>query len=109
MPWKGRRNVTDIKIIPIGPHVLVETEVVDEKTKGGIYIPDKVRDQQNVAATKGKILALGDDAFCEIEKESGMPQIGDRVIMARYAGMPLEDGNLRICEDGDIVAVIRSE
>ena len=96
-------------IIPIGTRLLIETEVVEEKTEGGIFLPDSIRDQQNVAATKGKILAMGDDAFCELEEGSGRPEVGDRVIMARYAGLVLEDEKLRICEDEDIVAVLRSE
>ena len=99
----------DSEIIPIGTRLLIETEVVAEKTDGGIFLPDKIRDQQNVAATKGKILAMGDDAFCEIKIKSGKPEIGDRVIFARYAGLEMEDGKLRICEAEDIVAVIRSE
>ena len=96
-------------IIPIGTRLLIEAEVVAEKTDGGIILPDKTRDQQNVAATKGKILAMGDDAFCEIKIDSGKPEVGDRVIFARYAGLEMEDENLRICEDEDIVAVLRSE
>jgi len=96
-------------IIPIGTRLLVETEVVAEKTPGGIHLPDSVRAQQNVAATKGKILAMGDDAFCELEEGSNKPEVGDRIIIARYAGLVLEDENQRLVEDGDIVAVIRSK
>ena len=99
----------DSEIIPIGIRLLIETEVVAEKTDGGIFLPDKIRDQQNVAATKGKILAMGDDAFCELEEGSAIPELGDRVIFARYAGLEMEDGKLRIVEDEDIVAVLRSK
>lgn len=97
------------EIIPIGTRLLIETEVVAEKTDGGIWLSDKTRDQQNVAATKGKILAMGDEAFCELEEESGKPEVGDRVIFARYAGLEIEDGKLRICEAVDIVAVLRNK
>lgn len=97
------------EIIPIGTRLLIETDVVKKETKGGIQLPDSYIQQQNVAATKGTILAMGDDAFCEIEQDSEAPVVGDRVIFARYAGLEMEDGKLRICEDDDIVAVLRSE
>ena len=97
------------EIIPIGTRLWIETDVVEEKTEGGIFLPDSVRDQQSVAATRGKILAMGDDAFCELEEGSNTPEVGDRVIMARYAGLELENENQRLVEDDDIVAVLRSE
>lgn len=98
----------NIEIIPVGTRVLVETEPPEEKTKGGIIRLQSTRDQQQASTTRGEILAMGDDAFCEIEKGSGRPEVGDQVYMARYAGMGLEEDNLRIVEDNDIVAVLEN-
>lgn len=97
-------------IIPIGPHLLIEMEQTEDKI-GSIYLPDKVKDQKDLAMSTAKILAIGGDAFCDFNKGVPLPVVGEAVICATYCGKKLEtkDGNHRICRDDDIIAVIRRD
>ncbi len=52
----------DVK--PIGKRVLIEPNKTEEKTKGGIYIPDSAGEMQH----KGKVIAVGDDKDMPVEK-----------------------------------------
>ncbi len=99
----------DTKITPVGTRVLVETEEIEEKTAGGIIRPQQSMDQLKASTTRGKILAMGSDAFCELEKGAKKPTVGDEIYMARYAGLPLGEENLRIVEDDDILAVLENK
>jgi co-chaperonin GroES (HSP10) len=97
----------DINIIPVGPHLLIDMGSVEEKTAGGIIIPEKSRDQQELSSTKGVVVALGAEAFADYMEGTPIPEQGDQVIVARYAGIKLEDGNQRICKDQDVIAVLK--
>jgi len=96
-------------IIPIGPHLLIAMEQTEEKTPGGIIIPEKVKDQKDIASTKAKIIAMGSEAFLEYNKGAPMPEPGDYVITARYCGIIVdtEQKNHKICTDEDVIAVIK--
>jgi len=97
-------------IIPIGPYLLIEVEETEKKTSGGIIIPDKLKDQKDIASTKAKIVALGGEAFLEYHEKTPVPSPGDLIITARYCGLNVEteQGNHKICKDEDVIAVIRS-
>ena len=100
--------------------VLIEREIKD-KTTGGIILPDAKR----YASAKGKIIALGETAgWTDAPSGNGeinhiqTLKIGDNVIFGRYSGTWLDasytdkgdvkdDGKLFICQDQDILAVIR--
>lgn len=51
-----------------GFHVLVRPVHVREKTKGGIILPDKARDDLSYLTTVGKVLKLGDLAYKDKDK-----------------------------------------
>ena len=109
-------------LYPEGAKVLVSPDTEEEITKGGIIIPPTVRDQHQVAITRGTIVAIGplaDIKFSEdltgVGKRDARP--GDKVIFARYGGAIVterkEDGTrgepLRILNDEDVVCLIKSE
>jgi len=95
--------------------VLIEREI-KEKTNGGIIIPNAKRH----ASCMGKIVALGETAgIVNVDDESKQIfNIGDTVVFGRYSGTWLDatyndrneandDGKLFICQDEDILAVIK--
>jgi co-chaperonin GroES (HSP10) len=102
--------------------VLIEREV-KEKTTGGIILPDNAAKRH--AACVGKIVALGETAgWTETYDEQGNPKTvrvfkeGQTVIFGRHSGAWLDatydakgtdqdDGKLFICQDADILAVIK--
>ena len=55
-------DVNQSGIIPTGGHLLVLPDKVEERTAGGLYIPDTTREKEQQAATVGKLIAVGASA-----------------------------------------------
>jgi chaperonin GroES len=92
--------------------VLVRPIKADEKSKGGILLPDQTIEKDQNAAMEGTICGLSPFAFTYEEWPLGArkPRVGDRVVFARYSGINQRgaDGvDYRIMNDKDIVAVRR--
>lgn len=89
---------------------LAKVDEAEEKTKGGIFIPDKLRDEKVLASTEAVLVAISPLAFSYEQWPDGSrkPQPGDRILMAKYAGSPVKgaDGiEYRVIKDKDILAV----
>ena len=50
-------------IFPCGNHILVKPDVIEEKSKGGIIIPEEVKKRYQVSVSYGHVIAVGPDAF----------------------------------------------
>ena len=101
---------------PEGNKVVVKTDTVERISDGGIIIPDMTRDQEQIAATRGEIVAIGPEAhlrFCEdpdgIESHEAKP--GDRVIFAKFGGssIRIDRSEYRILYDTDVICKITGE
>jgi chaperonin GroES len=91
------------KIEPLGERVLVKPTAKEEVTKGGIVLPDTVKEKPQ----EGEIVAVGPGRLSEDGKRIAMEvKAGDRVIYAKYAGMEykLDDEELIILRESDILA-----
>jgi co-chaperonin GroES (HSP10) len=102
-------------LLPMEFNVVVEPDKPEEKTAGGIILTSTSRDADELAADEGTLVAVSPHAFTYAEWPEGArkPQVGDRVIFARYAGVLRKpkgssDG-LRILKDKDIMAVIMEQ
>ena len=97
-------------IRPVEFNVLVKPKEVEERTAGGIIVPDIARDREQVAAVEGEIVAVSPLAFTyEDWGDHEKPKVGDRVYFAKYAGMLVKgrDGvEYRLLKDKDLGAVI---
>lgn len=94
---------------PLEFNVLVRPKKIDERTAGGIFIPDEARERQQVAGIEGEIVAVSETAFTF---ETGAPRAepGDHVVFAKFAGMRVKgkDGEeYLIVKDKDVAAVCR--
>jgi co-chaperonin GroES (HSP10) len=89
--------VTDEKEIKIdmnslpelpGFHILVQPVSIKKKTKGGIILPDKVKDDIAYLTTVGKVLKLGDLAYKDTEKfpNGQWCKSGDYVCYGKFSG-----------------------
>ena len=58
---------TNLPELP-GFHVLVRPVSVKSKTKGGIFIPDSTKDDMSYLTTVGKVIALGELAYKDVDK-----------------------------------------
>lgn len=97
-------------IYPTEYRVLIKPTAIEEKTKGGIIIPDESKEREQFAVMEGELVAVSPLAFTyEDWKSAKPPQVGDKVIFAKFAGTKRKgrDGiEYRIVADKDIAAVI---
>ena len=101
-------NVSGIN--PTEFNVVIFPKQLEEKTAGGIIIPDQTKDRDQFAQMEGVLIAAAPHAFSYAEWSNGArpPQVGQRVMFARYAGTTWKgsDGkDYRIVKDKDILAV----
>jgi chaperonin GroES len=94
-----------IKLQPLGDRVVVKRDTSEEKTAGGILLPDTAKDKP----ARGSVVSVGngkllDDGSCG----QLQVQVGDRVIFSSYAGetFKVEDEELLLMREDDILAVI---
>ncbi|MDR2980169.1 MAG: co-chaperone GroES [Bacteroidales bacterium] len=89
-----------VNIKPLADRVLIEPAEVEQKTAGGIIIPDTAKEKPQ----KGTVVAVGPG-----KKDEQMTlKTGDTVLYGKYAGTELTlDGiNYLIMKESDIYAVI---
>lgn len=94
-------------IKPLEFKVVVLPEKVEERTAGGIIMPDMAREKEQVACVRGTLVAISPHAFEEFAKAT--PEVGDKVLIAKYGGQIYQgiDGqDYRILNDKDILAVL---
>ncbi len=93
-----------MRIEPLGDKIVVKRMDADEKTAGGIILPDNVREKPQ----QGRILSVGDGKILG-DGTRAKPQVGegDQVLFSSYAGTEIEvDGvELLIMSEEDILAV----
>ena len=96
---------------PTGWRLLILPYRGKGKTDGGIYLPDKVLEEQNVSTQVGYVLKVGDLAYNDPDKFPVGPwcEQGDWVMFARYAGsrFKIDGGEVRILNDDEILAKIQ--
>lgn len=95
-------------IVPYLHRALVKPKQIETKTESGIIISLNERREQT-AAEEGTIIAIG-DTFGEAFNAKYVPQPGDRIYFARYAGKWIKNElgeDLVLLNDEDVVAVIK--
>lgn len=103
-------NIVEINqsgILPTGGHLLVMPEKVEEKTKGGIYLPETIREKEQQAATIGTLIAVGPTAWKDIDDGSAWAEVGDKISYARYAGVSMtgkDNESYVLINDNDVLA-----
>jgi chaperonin GroES len=100
-------------ILPTEYKILVEPIKVDEKTKGGIILPDEHKDREQFAQMMGTLVAVSPLAFTYADEEAWgdaeKPKPGDKVMFAKFAGAAVKGMNgkdYRIINDKDLTAVL---
>jgi len=93
------------KFRPLHDRVVVRRIEADEKTKGGIIIPDTVKEKPS----EGEIIAVGPGGRDEAGKLIPMDvKAGDRVLFGKWGGteVKLDGEDLLIMKESDIMGVI---
>lgn len=82
-----------MKIKPLHDKVLIKRISEEEKTKGGIIIPDTAKEKP----MEGKIVAVGNGKVVDGKTTPLQVKAGDRVLFAKYAGTEIKvDGEEHI-------------
>jgi chaperonin GroES len=90
---------------PLGDRVLVRRIEEEEKTKGGIIIPDTAKEKPQ----EGKVIAVGPGARDESGKVHPLDlKKGDRILFGKWSGseVKLDDEDLLIMKESDVLGVL---
>jgi chaperonin GroES len=94
-----------MKLRPLQDRVIVKRVAEEEKTKGGIIIPDTAKEKP----IEGKVLAVGNGKVLEDGKVRALDvKAGDRILFTKYAGTEVKlDGEEHlIIREEDILGVV---
>jgi len=94
-----------MKFRPLHDRVVVRRIEADQKTAGGIIIPDTAKEKPQ----EGEILAVGPGARDESGKLQALDvQVGDRVLFGKWSGTEVKIGgeDLLIMKESDIMGVL---
>lgn len=94
-----------MKITPLGDRVAVKRVEQEQKTAGGIILPDSAKEKP----VFGEVVAVGPGSFNDKGERNAMElKVGDHVLFGKWAGTEVKiDGQeLLIMKESDIMAVI---
>ncbi len=93
-------------IQPLGDRILVKLLEEQEKSPGGIILPDTAKEKPQ----EGKVIAVGKGRLMEDGSVRPLEvQVGDTVLFAKYSGTEVrhEDKEFTILKEEDILAVLK--
>lgn len=94
-----------MKFQPLGDRVVIRRETSEEKTQGGIYLPDSAKDKP----ARGTVVSIGDGRVLDDGSRSHFQvKEGDRVVFLSYAGEEFKVGEdeLLLMRESDILAIL---
>jgi chaperonin GroES len=101
----AKKEEVNLKVRPLEDRVVVESLEAEEKTPGGILLPDTAKQKPQ----RGRILAVGPGKLRDDGGRSPVAVLkGDEVLFGRYSGNDIEvDGReLKIMRESDILAKV---
>src|SRR6266851_8053255 len=102
---RDKESVFPMKIRPLGDRILVQRIKEEDKTKGGIIIPDTAKEKPQ----EGKVVAVGKGKMTKAGKLVA-PDVkaGDRILFGKYTGseVRLESEEHLILREDDILGVL---
>src|SRR3989442_7419513 len=99
------RSIDGMKVVPLNDKIVVKRLEAEEKTAGGIVLPDTAKEKPR----QGKVLSLGDGKLLDSGKRASFQvKEGDRVLFTSYAGneVSLDGEEYLIMTEDDILAVV---
>lgn len=96
-------SVSTVK--PLGDRVFVKVSASEEKTAGGLYLPDTAKEKPQV----GEVISVGDGKLKDDGSRMAMDvKVGDKVLYSKYAGTDIKLGTDEyvLLSEKDILAVV---
>ena len=97
--------MSKIGIRPLGEKVLIQRLEADERTAGGIVLPDSAKEKPK----RGTVLEVGEGKLLDSgERQALQVKAGDQVLFTSYAGteVKVNDEEVIIMDESDILAVL---
>jgi len=94
-----------MKIKPLSDRVVIKPAPAEEKTKGGIILPDTAKEKPVI----GEIVAVGPGKVGDDGKKIPMElKVGDKVLYGKYSGteVTVEGDEYLIMREADIFAIV---
>jgi chaperonin GroES len=94
-----------MKVKPLQDRILVKRIEEEERTKGGIIIPDAAKEKPQ----EGKVVAVGDGKILESGQKAPLTvKPGDKILFGKYSGTEIKvDGEEHlILREDDVLAVV---
>jgi chaperonin GroES len=94
-----------MKVKPLADRVVVKPSPAEEKTKGGIILPDTAKEKPVI----GEIVAVGPGKIADDGKKIQMEvKVGDKVLYGKYSGteVTIDGEELLIMREADIFAIV---
>ena len=101
----AKEKEVQLKVRPLDDRVVVEPLEAEEKTAGGILLPDSAKQKPQ----RGRVLAVGPGKLRDSGERATLNVVkGDEVIYGRYAGndIEVEGREIKILRETDILAKI---
>ncbi len=96
----------DFRIRPLADRVVIRPQEKEEKTRGGIFLPDTASKEK---PQEGTVMAVGEGKLDDNGKRTPVSvKTGDKVLFAKYAGteIKIDDEDFLILAEKDILAVV---
>jgi chaperonin GroES len=97
-----------MKVVPLGDKLLVQRLEAEDKTSGGIILPETAKEKPK----EGRVIAVGEGSLTdEGERVPLQVREGDRIIFSSYAGNEIKiDGEeYLIMSEEDVLAVVKEK
>lgn len=94
-----------MKIKPLQDRILVKRIEEEEKTKGGIIIPDAAKEKPQ----EGRVIAVGDGKVLDNGTKAPLTvKVGDKILFGKYSGTEIKiDGEEHlILREDDVLAIV---
>ena len=95
-----------MKLRPLQDRILIQRVKEEEKTKGGIIIPDTAKEKP----IEGKVIATGNGKLSEEGKRIALEvKKGDQILFGKYSGteVKIEDEEYLIMREDDVLGIIQ--
>jgi chaperonin GroES len=93
------------KVTPIGDKILIKRLEAEEKTQGGIVLPETAKEKPK----EGKVIEVGDGRLLDNGQRTNFTvKVGDRVIFSSYAGteVKIEGEEYLILSEDEILVIV---
>jgi len=97
--------MANVRLRPLDDRVVVEPQEAEEKTAGGIVLPDTAKEKPQ----RGKVLSVGPGKLLDNGKRGELSVgVGDVVIYGKYSGSDIEVSgkDVKILRESDILAKV---